>query len=68
MAGDKIRARVGRADVLVLLGLLLVGAAMWFAVGWVGVLFLTGLLLVAVGVGEARINGEMDNAERGRRL
>ena len=36
MAGDKIRARVGRADVLVLLGLLLVGAAMWFAVGWVG--------------------------------
>ena len=28
-----------------------------------GVLFLTGLLLVAVGGGEKRINGEMDNAE-----
>lgn len=54
MTGNRSRARVGRADVLVLLGLLLVGAAMWFAVGWVGVLFLTGLLLVAVGVGEAR--------------
>ena len=45
---------MNRADVLVGLGVLLIGAALWFLVGWPGVLAWAGFLLTAVGVAEAR--------------
>ena len=43
-----------RSDVLVGLGVLLIGVALWFMVGWPGVLAWCGFLLLAVGVAEAR--------------
>jgi hypothetical protein len=46
--------RLGTGDLLVLLGLFSLGAALWFLAGWVGVLALCGTLLIAVGVAEAR--------------
>ena len=45
---------MSRADVLVGLGVLLIGAAMYYLVGWPGVLAWLGFLLTAIGVGEAR--------------
>lgn len=45
---------VDAADGLVLLGALLIGAALWFLVGWPGVLAWLGFLLTAVGVAEAK--------------
>lgn len=43
-----------RSDVLVGLGVLLIGVALFFLVGWAGVLAWCGFLLLAVGVAEAR--------------
>lgn len=45
---------VDAADGLVLLGALLIGAALWFLVGWAGVLAWCGFLVMAMGVAEAR--------------
>lgn len=47
---------VGTADWLVLLGVALIGLALWFMVGWAGVLAWCGVLAVAAGVAEARRN------------
>ncbi len=47
------RAPVDVSDGLVGLGLVCIGAALWFLVGWAGVLALCGVLLIAVGVAEA---------------
>lgn len=54
MAEKKSAAKVGWADVLALVGLLLVGAGMWFVMEWAGVLLLVGAVLVALGAAEAR--------------
>jgi len=54
MDGRNGMKSVGTADWLVLLGLLLIGAALWFLVGWAGVLAWCGFLLLSVGVAEAR--------------
>lgn len=43
-----------RSDVLVVLGVLLIGVALFYLVGWAGVLAWCGFLLLAVGVAEAR--------------
>lgn len=43
-----------RSDVLVGLGVMLIGVALYFLVGWAGVLAWCGFLLLAVGVAEAR--------------
>ena len=43
-----------RSDVLVGLGVLLIGVALFFLVGWAGVLAWCGFLILAVGVAEAR--------------
>jgi hypothetical protein len=43
-----------RSDALVGLGVLLIGVALYFLVGWAGVLAWAGFLLVAVGVAEVR--------------
>ncbi len=43
-----------RADALVGLGALLIGAALWFLMGWPGVLAWAGFLVMAIGVAEAR--------------
>lgn len=45
---------VDRSDALVGVGALLIGAALWFLVGWPGVLAWLGFLLTAVGVAEAK--------------
>ncbi len=43
-----------RSDVLVGLGVLLIGVALYYLVGWAGVLAWCGFLILAVGVAEAR--------------
>ncbi len=43
-----------RSDVLVGLGVMLIGVALYFLVGWAGVLAWCGFLIMAVGVAEAR--------------
>ena len=43
-----------RSDVLVGLGVLLMGVALYFLVGWAGVLVWAGFLILAVGMAEAR--------------
>ena len=50
----KRRWLVDRSDLLVGLGVVLIGVALWFLVGWAGVLAWCGFLLTAVGVAEAR--------------
>ena len=48
------RWMVDRSDVLVGLGVVLIGVSLWFLMGWAGVLAWCGVLLTAVGVAEAR--------------
>ena len=43
-----------RSDVLVVLGVLLIGVALFYLVGWAGVLAWCGFLLLAVGVAARR--------------
>lgn len=43
-----------RSDGLVAAGALLIGAALYFLVGWPGVLAWAGFLVMAIGVAEAR--------------
>jgi hypothetical protein len=43
-----------RSDVLVAFGVALIGLALYFLLGWAGVLAWCGFLILAVGVGEAR--------------
>ncbi len=43
-----------RSDVLVGVGVALIGVAVYFMSGWPGVLAWCGLLLLAAGMGEAR--------------
>lgn len=52
--GVGVRAVIDRSDVLVGLGVLAIGLALWFVWGWPGVLGWCGFLLTAVGVAEAR--------------
>jgi hypothetical protein len=49
------------SDVLAVLGLMLIGVGLWFLLGWPSVVIWSGVLLVAIGVGEARTK-----AARGR--
>jgi uncharacterized membrane protein len=51
---NRRRWMVDRSDVLVALGVVLIGLSIWFLVGWAGVLAWCGFLLTAVGVAEAR--------------
>ena len=51
---NKRRWELDRSDVLVTLGVVLMGVSLWFLVGWAGVLAWCGFLLTAVGVAEAR--------------
>jgi hypothetical protein len=49
-----MQTRFNLADASMLLGTVLIGVGMYFLVGWAGVLLWCGLLLLAVGVAEAR--------------
>lgn len=49
--------RVETADWLVVLGALLIGAALWMAWDWPGVMGWIGVLMLLAGVAEARRKG-----------
>jgi hypothetical protein len=51
---ERRQAAVTVADGLVAAGVVCVGAAAWLAVGWAGLLGVAGVLLIVVGVAEAK--------------